>query len=76
MLIFQYPGRILYPKEFFPTMNDSQQAILDEFVSVLENQLKVKRTIFSFTETWSKNPPAVAKGKSLQEYLEKVDSQT
>lgn len=57
-------------------MNDSQQAILDEFVSVLENLLQVKRTIFGFTETWSKNPPTVAKGKSLQEYLEKVKSQT
>ena len=57
-------------------MNDSQQAILDEFVSELENLLQVKRTIFSFKETWSKNPPIVAEGKSLQEYLEKVESQT
>lgn len=50
--------------------------MLDEFVSVLENYLGIKRTVFSFTETWSENPPANAKGKSLQEYLSKVQSQT
>lgn len=48
--------------------------MLDEFVSILENLLGVKRTIFSFTESWSKNPPAAAEGKPLQEYLKKVES--
>lgn len=47
--------------------------MLDEFVSVLENYLGIKRTKFSFAERWSENPPAAAKGKPLQEYLKKVN---
>ncbi|KAL9123772.1 MAG: hypothetical protein Q9217_006833, partial [Psora testacea] len=45
--------------------------MLDEFVSVLENYLEINRTVFSFTERWSENPPAAAEGKTLQEYLNK-----
>lgn len=66
------PMRILYPTEFFPTQNQAQQALLEQYVSILEEFLGVKRTTFSFVERWAEKPPAPAMGKSLEEYLGEV----
>lgn len=68
----RYPSKILYPKDFFPHSNKNQQAMVEEFVRVLENFLGVKRTEFSFADRWDKCPPAAAKGKPIKEYLARV----
>jgi hypothetical protein len=66
------PSKILYPLDFFPHSNPKHQAMVDEFVSLLESLLGTKRVEFSIAETWSHCPPAAAKGKPLIEYLAKV----
>lgn len=47
-------------------------AILDDFLTILEKFLDVKKTTFSISERWDKGPPLEGKGKSIKEYLEKV----
>jgi hypothetical protein len=44
----------------------------EEFISILEDFLGVKRTQFSIAGKWAQCPPKEAKGKPLLEYLEKV----
>ncbi|KAL9045689.1 MAG: hypothetical protein Q9206_007249 [Seirophora lacunosa] len=56
-------------KEFFPTANEDQQSLLDDYVCVLENYLKTTRTQFSLVERWADCPPEAAEGKSLKDYL-------
>ena len=68
----EFPTKILYPQDFYPLVNRTQQALTEEYISVLEDFLGVKRTSFSFAETWAQCPPKEAKGKPLLEYLEKV----
>ncbi|MCJ1461355.1 hypothetical protein MMC28_011737 [Mycoblastus sanguinarius] len=65
------PKRILYPIDFFPHSNAKQQAMVNDYVDVLESYLGVKRTTFSFVERWSQCPPEEAGGKPLKEFLSK-----
>lgn len=44
----------------------------EEFISILEDFLGVKRTPFSMAEKWAESPPKEANGKPLMKYLEKV----
>jgi hypothetical protein len=67
-----FPSKILYPLEFYPLANAKQQALTDEFISILEDFLGVKRTPFSFAEEWEKNPPEAAGGVPLLKYTEKA----
>ncbi|KAI4091318.1 MAG: hypothetical protein LQ344_004177 [Seirophora lacunosa] len=55
--------------KFFPTANEDQQSLLDDYVCVLENYLKTTRTQFSLVERWADCPPEAAEGKSLKDYL-------
>lgn len=48
------------------------QAIVDDFLTILEKFLDVKKSTFSISERWEKCPPLEGKGKSIKEYLEKV----
>ncbi|KAK6527768.1 hypothetical protein TWF694_004748 [Orbilia ellipsospora] len=64
-----YPKRIIYPLDFLPKQDKTQQAMIEEFVSVLEKFLGVKRVEINMAERWDKCPPAAANGKSLKEYL-------
>lgn len=66
-----FPSKILYPAEVYPLANEKQQALIEEFVGILEDFLGVKRTPFSFTEEWEKNPPKKANGVPLLKYTEK-----
>ncbi|THZ54669.1 amidase signature enzyme, partial [Aureobasidium pullulans] len=66
----QYPKRILYPTDFFPQADDTQQAICEAFISQVEDFLGVKRTPISFRDEWEKNPPKEAGSKSLLDFLE------
>ncbi|KAI1084627.1 putative amidase [Whalleya microplaca] len=67
----KFPSRILYPLDFFPHSNADHQAMVDEFVSILEKFLGTKRTEFSIAGRWAQCPPDKAEGKSLKEYLAK-----
>ena len=65
----RYPSKILYPTEFFPHSNPQQQAMVNEYVSVLEKFLGTEKTIFSLAERWPQCPPSEARGKGLDAYL-------
>ena len=65
----QFPAKILYPKEFFPVKNELYQAILEDYVSVLEKHMNTTRIEFSIVERWSQCPPDAAKGQSFREFL-------
>jgi hypothetical protein len=68
----KYPAKILYPTEFFPHSNTLQQAMVDEYVSVLESFLGTKRENFSLVERWSQCPSAEAEGIGLRDYVGSV----
>ncbi|KAK7746207.1 hypothetical protein SLS62_009423 [Diatrype stigma] len=57
-----FPFKLLYPVEFYPLANEKQQALTEEFISVLEDFLGIKRTPFNLVEEWEKNPPKEAAG--------------
>ena len=65
----QLPSKIIYPTDFFPHQDKTQQAMVEEFVTILKDFLNVKKTEMSFTEQWAREPPSEAEGKSLEEYL-------
>lgn len=68
----KFPTKILYPLDFFPHSNPEHQAMVDEFISVLEKFLGTTRVEFSIAERWIQCPPAEADGKPLKKYLAKV----
>ena len=68
----RFPSKILYPLDFFPYSDRKHQAMVDEFVGVLERFLGAKRMEFSIAERWEKCPPREAEGKPLKQYLAKV----
>nr|POF14265.1 amidase 1 [Quercus suber] len=67
----EFPKSILYPTDFFPHDNASQQAMIDEFVQTLERFLGVKHTRITLTDEWQKKPPEEAHGMSLEKFLDK-----
>lgn len=67
-----FPSKIIYPLDFFPHSNPQHQAMVDEFVEILENFLGTKRVEISIAERWEKCPPLEANGKPLKQYLSKV----
>ncbi|KAI8628594.1 putative amidase [Xylariaceae sp. FL1651] len=66
-----FPTKILYPREFYPLVNLEHQALVEEFVRMLEKFLGTKRVPFSFVDEWEKNPPKEAQGMPLLKYTEK-----
>lgn len=66
-----FPNRILYPTDFFPHDDTPQQAMVDEFVKILEDFLEVKRTPIKIAEEWRKRPPKEAHGMLLDQFLDK-----
>jgi hypothetical protein len=46
----KFPSKILYPEDFYPLSNSSQQTMTEEFISVPEDFLGVKRTPFSIAK--------------------------
>ncbi|PQE11375.1 hypothetical protein CJF31_00001188 [Rutstroemia sp. NJR-2017a BVV2] len=58
---------------FFPHSNPDQQKLVDEFVSLLERFLGIKRTHLSISERWNECPPNEAEGKGIREYLDKFE---
>lgn len=70
----KFPTEILYPTDYYPVASHEQQAIIDEYVRVLEDILGVKKTEFSIAERWRQDLPPEAHGKSIQAYIETVRS--
>jgi len=63
------PTRILYPVDFFPLPNSVHQDLMDNFVSVLERHLNVKRTEISLASEWDKT---AHQHQGLREYMVEV----
>lgn len=64
-----FPCAILYPTDFFPSQDETQQQIVESFISTLENFLGVKKTDFSLADRWTESPPPEAEGRTLAEYM-------
>ena len=67
-----FPPKILWPTDIEWTKNEVQLALVESFVSVLENYLGVKKTVFSFSEKWAETRPAAANGMALGEYMNRA----
>ncbi|GAP85663.2 putative amidase 1 [Rosellinia necatrix] len=67
-----FPRSILYPTDFFSSQGETQQHIVESFISILENFLGVKKTEFSLADRWDNSPPPEAAGKPLAEYMNRV----
>ena len=65
-----FPERILYPTDFFPHEDASQQIMVDESVKILEDLSGVERTHISITDRWCANPPKEAHGMDLVSFLD------
>ncbi|KAI1151518.1 amidase signature enzyme [Nemania diffusa] len=67
-----FPRTILYPTDFFPSQDETQQHIVESFISILEDFLSVRRTEFSLADRWTDSPPPEAEGKSLAKYMNRA----
>jgi hypothetical protein len=72
--VIQSPKRILYPRNFLPVANTEQQAMIDAFTAVLEDDLSVHAEKIDIKELWKAHTPEAASGKSLDEFLSKVST--
>ncbi|KAK4204937.1 amidase signature domain protein [Triangularia verruculosa] len=63
----QFPKRLLYPLNFFPQADTEQQAMTEEFITIVEEFIGVQRTPISITDIWASSPPEEAGGKPLLE---------
>ncbi|KAB8339253.1 hypothetical protein FH972_022187 [Carpinus fangiana] len=66
-----YPTRIIYPTDFFPHSDSNHQAMVEEFIKILEKFLGTKRTVVTISDEWDGDPPEAASGKPLKTYLAK-----
>ncbi|CAM1507834.1 Fc.00g046820.m01.CDS01 [Cosmosporella sp. VM-42] len=65
----EFPKRVLYPTDLFPTMSRDEHGLMNEVFSVLEKFLHVKVQDISLASEWTKTSPAEAKGAEMQEYM-------
>lgn len=66
----KFPGRLLYPTDFFPQKDPEQQAMTDVFVEQVEKFLGVSKECISLQDLWEQSRPPLAEGKSLAAFLE------
>jgi Asp-tRNA(Asn)/Glu-tRNA(Gln) amidotransferase A subunit family amidase len=64
------PKRILVSEDFLPWGDRAQQAMVEQFVRVLEKFLGFEREPMSIAKLWEASPPEGVHGKSLREYIE------
>lgn len=69
-----FPSKIIYPLDFFPHSKPTHQAMVDDFVGILENFLGTQRVEISLAQRWDQCPPPEANGKPLKQYLAKACS--
>ncbi|PNS16062.1 hypothetical protein CAC42_4463 [Sphaceloma murrayae] len=62
-----YPKRLLYPLDFPPQSDSEQQAMCEDFYTIVEDFLGVKRTPISIRDMWATKPPKEAGAKTLQD---------
>ncbi|KAE9364327.1 amidase signature enzyme [Stipitochalara longipes BDJ] len=66
---FKTPKSILYPTDWLPRPDKTQQRMTDQFLELLEISLGIKHTKISVSELWKSKPPLEAQGKSIEDYL-------
>lgn len=69
--ILKKPTVLLYPEDYFPFPEPRAQRALEAFVSQLETDLDLKRTVINLNELWLKENPS-GTGLSLDAYLNTV----
>lgn len=68
------PWNLLYPTDWFPMGNTSQQKMVEMFLQAVEDELEVKATRISLEEEWSKTAPPGLRNTTLDKYLDKASS--
>lgn len=63
---------ILYPLDYLPTPNTAQSAVINKFVSSLEDSAHVKRTLVSIAKLWEEHQPDGPENADISKYLETV----
>lgn len=63
---------ILYPRDYLPTSNAAQSALIDKFVEGLERALHVKREEICRAELWKQDCPDGLDSSNIIEYLKFV----
>ncbi|KAH8734004.1 amidase signature domain-containing protein [Ilyonectria robusta] len=66
------PQKIIYPVDLHPTLNESQQRLVDEFVSTLEEFMRVRVEKVNLGEMWAKSRPVESRGEGMQIYMKDV----
>jgi hypothetical protein len=66
------PKTMLYPKDYLPTLNAAQTAVIESFIRDLEVELGVTRTEVSLAEEWKNSRPIDVQIDDLSEYLKEV----
>ncbi|KAM0421547.1 hypothetical protein ACHAPT_010721 [Fusarium lateritium] len=64
----QLPKRILYPVDLI-SADETQQDVLNSFMSALEDFLSVQAESIDIGAIWSENPPAEASDEDMQAYM-------
>jgi len=65
------PTRLLYPTDWFPVANGSQQKMNEAFLQALEESLGIKHTKVSLIDEWSRSAPDPYRNLTLREFLGK-----
>lgn len=64
--------RILYPRDYLPTTNPHQSALIEEFTKGLENVFQVEREYISLADQWKEDLPDGPDHADIAEYLKLV----
>ena len=73
-LIFVQPTVIIYPLDYLPVANQKQQKMLKTIVQDVADHCEIKIKKISFKDLWLESPPKEAAGKSLDDFLQDVNS--
>ena len=63
--------RILYPWSSFSHLNTQISDMTDNFITLMEESLGVKRNFFDFEKLWQDSNP-ICTGRPLMQYMQKV----
>lgn len=68
------PQKIIYPVDLHPILNESQQRLVDEFISTLEEFMRVKVEEVNLGEMWAESRPVESRGEGMQTYMKDVSA--
>jgi hypothetical protein len=63
---------LIWPSDFWKSINPAQQKLAEELVVDLGKSLGVQREMTSFYEEWSRAPPTEAASESLDDFMQNV----